>query len=328
MPLPIASACPARGHRVRTAVLCVVGALLAIGARGQPPADRELRVFDLEIIVFRSIQPIHLDERQWIEAEQERAEAAGEAGAPQVAVDADGIDTVPDDGGTGAARAPMTTPGETGGGAAGGAARARPDPPDAAEADDEAALPDLLAAPVSYHWERPPPELFTLLATQTYQLQDIARRIRRSSDYDLLLHSGWRQYTFPRDEANAHSIDVDLDGHRLHGDVRLAVERRLHLALDLVLQSPDGAEFRLEQSRVMRSGEQHYIDHPAFGVIALITPAEFPQSFPQVHRLELALDATLLPPALPLARKRLDPLSPLDAPAQPPLDVPATTPPR
>jgi hypothetical protein len=35
--------------------------------------------------------------------------------------------------------------------------------------------------------------------------------------------------------------------------------------------------FRMKQSRRMRSNEVHYIDHPLFGIIALVTRYELPQ---------------------------------------------------
>jgi hypothetical protein len=73
------------------------------------------------------------------------------------------------------------------------------------------------------------------------------------------------------------------------GLVRVTVERYLHLDLDLRLHLPANTtqamsleygvpEIRLRQQRRMRSKELHYIDHPRFGVIALITPYESPQA--------------------------------------------------
>ena len=72
----------------------------------------------------------------------------------------------------------------------------------------------------------------------------------------------------------------------VNGLARVAVERYLHLDLDLRLHLPASAtqatspeeygvpEIRLRQQRRMRSKELHYFDHPRFGVIALITPYE------------------------------------------------------
>ena len=72
------------------------------------------------------------------------------------------------------------------------------------------------------------------------------------------------------------------------GTVRVYLSRFLHVNLDLTLQ--DGApgalptsdtelnelslapRYRLVTQRQVRSGELHYFDHPAFGVLVRITP--------------------------------------------------------
>lgn len=44
----------------------------------------------------------------------------------------------------------------------------------------------------------------------------------------------------------------------------------------LVLAEPVTRDFRLNESRRMRSGELHYLDHPLFGLVARVTPYEPP----------------------------------------------------
>jgi hypothetical protein len=109
-------------------------------------------------------------------------------------------------------------------------------------------------------------------------------------------------------------MPVDPEPAMLEGTVTVALERYLHLSLDLVFR-PDTAQtgmhpldvyldpasayaetaapapvFRMIETRRMRSGERHYFDHPRIGVIALITayeppadnaPPEKPQHPPQ-----------------------------------------------
>ena len=101
---------------------------------------------------------------------------------------------------------------------------------------------------------------------------------------------------------------------RLIGTIKLSVARYLHLATDLLyripvtqqhaalvpdfdlwydrpyptLYEPQGPAYRLEEwqairgfrmleSRRMRSRVLHYLDHPFFGMVVLITPVELPQ---------------------------------------------------
>ncbi|NIR29452.1 MAG: hypothetical protein GWN84_09115 [Gammaproteobacteria bacterium] len=93
----------------------------------------------------------------------------------------------------------------------------------------------------------------------------------------------------------------------LEGTLRLHLARYLHLQADLLYYRPPPADplpaddspatarnespagepaaaevwhptlFRLQESRRMRSGELHYLDHPLFGVLALVTPFEVPK---------------------------------------------------
>lgn len=102
---------------------------------------------------------------------------------------------------------------------------------------------------------------------------------------------------------------------RLIGTVRVSVARYLHLAADLVyrqrvtqraaepvsdlelwydrpyptLNEPQGPAYRLHQwqairgfemqeSRRMRSTKLHYLDHPMFGLLAVITPVQLPEA--------------------------------------------------
>jgi hypothetical protein len=98
----------------------------------------------------------------------------------------------------------------------------------------------------------------------------------------------------------------------LQGVIRVYRERYLHLDADLLYSgsrddyrmAPTGAAaqdsasapaslagevlysplFRLTESRRMRSGELHYLDHPAFGILATITPYEPPSTNPAVPK--------------------------------------------
>jgi len=114
--------------------------------------------------------------------------------------------------------------------------------------------------------------------------------------------------TIPAAEADA---ETGPPSHRLMGTVRLSVARYLHLDADLLyrlpiiqkvavpvpetdlrpdrfyptLREPQGPAyvlerrhavrgFHLQESRRMRSKEIHYLDHPLFGVVVLVTPLE------------------------------------------------------
>lgn len=126
----------------------------------------------------------------------------------------------------------------------------------------------------------PPPTApmmtFPALPSSKFKLTAIADTLRRSRNYQPLAHFGWTQPGFPRGEARYMSIDgLAPAGTGLGGQIALSRGRYLHLTLELTYDSPEegGQRMVLKQTRRMRSNERHYIDHPKFGVIAVITPS-------------------------------------------------------
>lgn len=137
-------------------------------------------------------------------------------------------------------------------------------------------------------------------------LQAIAEAMRRSSHFRPLLHWRWRQPGWGRGRAKAihvqipagsnlpltdvaagtskfllqqlrSSLDSGLTSHSalplLDGTLTLTRSRYLHMAVDLIYNDPKtGVPLQLKESRRMRSGELHYLDHPRFGVLVQAMP--------------------------------------------------------
>ena len=121
-------------------------------------------------------------------------------------------------------------------------------------------------------------ETFPALPASKFKLDGIVDTLKRSRGYQPLAHFGWTQPGFPRGEAHYMNIEgLVNEGSGVTGRVALARGRYLHLTLDLELQPAGSQErYHLRQTRRMRSTERHYIDHPKFGVIAVITPSTAP----------------------------------------------------
>jgi hypothetical protein len=119
-------------------------------------------------------------------------------------------------------------------------------------------------------------ESFPDMPSGKMKLGAIADQLKRSRGYQTVAHFGWTQPGFPRTEAHYMSVDSKVGaGSGLTGRVALSRGRYLHLTLDLALQPAGSSErYVLRQTRRMRSNERHYIDHPKFGVIALITQSD------------------------------------------------------
>jgi len=147
------------------------------------------------------------------------------------------------------------------------------------EAELPAALPDAAAPPAAPEEPVPAIEPDALmgpageidLPPERFQLNAIEGALRRSAGYRPLAHIGWSQPVAARGAAEDVPLGSRFDVPGLAGDARLAAGRFLHLTLDVEWTGEDGRVHRIETTRRMKSGERHYFDDPAFGVIAVVT---------------------------------------------------------
>jgi hypothetical protein len=138
--------------------------------------------------------------------------------------------------------------------------------------------------------EAPPTEdplAFHILAPGQLQLNNEYRRLENLAAYHPLVHAGWIQPGLPDEQARPFDL-ASLGVANPRGTVRVYLSRFLHVSVDLTYQ--DGAaayspasddeltelkfapSYRLAVERQARSGELHYFDHPAFGVLLKVTP--------------------------------------------------------
>jgi hypothetical protein len=132
---------------------------------------------------------------------------------------------------------------------------------------------------------------FRLLRPEELQLTSQYRILERNPQaYAPLLHGGWVQPGLP--EADARPFDLAMLGAtNPMGTIRLYLSRFLHVKLDLsyldsaapaappapafrdeLAELPITPRYHLVADRPTRSGELHYFDHPAFGVLIKVTP--------------------------------------------------------
>ncbi len=146
-------------------------------------------------------------------------------------------------------------------------------------------------------------------------LRTAATRMRRSGDYAVMHHGRWLQAVPPRDDAAPLFIQVGAQmpdaSFELEGSVSVTLGRFLHFAAQVWLrQAPpdtqvapnldreaastgeadsvpgdiDGSTMDparhalLSESRRMRPGELHYLDHPWLGILVRIKPVEAPDA--------------------------------------------------
>jgi hypothetical protein len=121
-----------------------------------------------------------------------------------------------------------------------------------------------------------------MLPDSQYQLSDIEKRLRASGGYAPLAHVGWSQTASAwgtRAGFALQRLGIDIPG--MTGTVVLERGQYLHLGMTLAyapasspagLGAAPGTTFTLNEGRRVRFNERTYFDHPAFGVIALVTP--------------------------------------------------------
>ncbi|MBV9343521.1 MAG: hypothetical protein JOZ03_00865 [Gammaproteobacteria bacterium] len=123
-----------------------------------------------------------------------------------------------------------------------------------------------------------------LLPAAAYQLGELEGRLRASGSYVPVAHVAWSQTASSwgtRAGFPLAKLGVSVEG--LSGTVFLEHGQFLHLGMTLnyAMAAPPpglgagpGTVFTLNETRRVRFYERHYYDHPAFGVIALVTPAQ------------------------------------------------------
>lgn len=120
------------------------------------------------------------------------------------------------------------------------------------------------------------------LPESQFQLSDIEKKLRASGGYAPVAHVAWSQTASAwgtRAGFALQRLGIDVPG--MTGTVVLERGQYLHLGMTLAyapanppaaLGAAPGTTFTLNEGRRVRFNERTYFDHPAFGVIALVTP--------------------------------------------------------
>jgi hypothetical protein len=122
------------------------------------------------------------------------------------------------------------------------------------------------------------------LPTTSYQLTEIENKLRSSGAYVPIAHAAWSQTASAWGTRAGFPVQrLGLDVPGFSGTVFLERGQYLHLGMTLTYAMPSppggmgagpGTTFTINESRRIRFYERNYYDHPAFGVIALVSPAQ------------------------------------------------------
>jgi hypothetical protein len=123
-----------------------------------------------------------------------------------------------------------------------------------------------------------------MLPPSVWQLTELENRLRASGTYVPVAHAAWSQTASSWGTRAGFPLQrLGVNAQGLAGTVFLEHGQFLHLGMSLTYAMPappptlgaaPDTPFTLNESRRVRFYERNYFDHPAFGVIALVTPSQ------------------------------------------------------
>jgi hypothetical protein len=126
--------------------------------------------------------------------------------------------------------------------------------------------------------------LIATVPSTEFKLAEIESRLRASGGYQPIAHAAWQQTPSPWGSKIGFPLDkLGISAAGLSGSIALERGQYLHLGFDLNyapasvpagLSAGPGTVFILNESRRVKFFERNYFDHPAFGVIAIVTPVQ------------------------------------------------------
>jgi hypothetical protein len=124
------------------------------------------------------------------------------------------------------------------------------------------------------------PQVLRILTPGDYRLGALEATLKASGAWRPVAHAAWVQSAANwGTHAGIALSDVGINVPGLSGMVYL--ERApiyLHLGFDVRLSA--GASYAIKEMRSVRYNDKQYFDHPAFGIIALVTPIKRAEAAP------------------------------------------------
>ena len=191
-------------------------------------------------------------------------------------------------------------------------------PPEIAPTLEPDPLLEFLQAVAEYERELEA-QSYRWLDPNTFTLTNEANRLDRTRGYRVLLHGRWLQPVPERQSPQALLVQAGPrygNAYGLEGSFDLTVSRFLHFRADLYYREPllgsrpidrpkpprsiaagatPGAAYpslqdlstdgfmQLRESRRMRGGDLHYLDHPKLGVLVRVEPVAHPETLSAGH---------------------------------------------
>jgi hypothetical protein len=116
------------------------------------------------------------------------------------------------------------------------------------------------------------PQVVRILAPADYRLAPVEATLRTSGAWRPIAHAAWVQSAANWGTHIGIALsDLGISSPGLSGTVYLERATYLHLGVDLSLNA-GGINYTIKEMRSVKYNERQYFDHPAFGVIAMVSP--------------------------------------------------------
>ena len=112
-----------------------------------------------------------------------------------------------------------------------------------------------------------------LLSASRYKLADVVGRLNAGGGHRVIAHAAWTQTASAWNVGGGLTTEqLGLSAAGLSGVVQLERGQYLHLGFNLSYAPAAGVRYTLAEMRRIRVGERNYYDHPAYGILAVVTP--------------------------------------------------------
>jgi hypothetical protein len=116
-----------------------------------------------------------------------------------------------------------------------------------------------------------PPQVLRVLPPGNYRLAGVESGLRASGAWRPIAHAAWIQTAASwGTHLGIPLSDLGVNVPELSGVIYL--ERSTYLHLGMTLTVGDSPTYTIDEMRSVKYNEKQYFDHPAFGVIALVSP--------------------------------------------------------
>jgi hypothetical protein len=110
-----------------------------------------------------------------------------------------------------------------------------------------------------------------ITSTSVRRLVGAAQKLRNSPGLKVLAHKAWTQAPAGWNSGrSASAAKLGLSSAGISGRITLERGQYLHVGFDLTVDE-GGQRYHLNELRRIKPDEIHYFDHPAIGVVAVVT---------------------------------------------------------